>query len=137
MASSYSHEHQYGDFLFSFLFPLLSALQCLLISLRIKFRALTEACKVLQHLLFPSLKGSTPCWVSAATVSRFAPCSSIALSVVPHAQLAYFSLYLKCSFSGLLYFFLLCFMQASIKCCLLGETSLTSLPKVESPTLIL
>lgn len=47
------------------------------------------------------------------TPSPFAQCSGSALSVVPHAQLAYSSLYLECSFPGLLYFFLLCFMQAS------------------------
>lgn len=54
-----------------------------------------------------------PCRVSAPTRSPFAQCSGSALSVVPHAQLAYSSLYLECSFPGLLYFFLLCFMQAS------------------------
>lgn len=82
MASTYSHELWYGIF-YSFIIPLLLALQCLLTALRVKLGVF----QALQDL------PSAPSLVSVYTFFPLcSQCSSIDLFVLPHTYLAYFQL---------------------------------------------
>lgn len=94
------------DFLFySFIIPLLSSFQCLLI--RMKFRVLTEAYQALHHLLVPSLRGLAPSLVSVPIpLPLCSQCSNIDFSVLPfHTKHTSTSepLYLLFSLSGVFF----------------------------------